>query len=785
MWENLLRVNWAKLTHAYGPARNVPDILRDMIAADQKRSEAGWRGWWGSLNHQGDYYDSTVAAIPFLVEAVEHTDVNSRLNILNALRDLWLQAPSHGGDPLVQETPKGIYEPTPMLSDAEFGAIASRANRPDERTDSFTSAEDAISETESARDFDVKLARRMGLFAWQTARAVQTGQATFERLLIDPDRQVAAAAAALLMLWPHTRAIAKQALVRMIGEERDSIRQAGYVLEFGVCAVPDDVPKFAEWVSVERPLETRVASGLCWAWVINPAPLPEPAATALTAASAPDSLAFANLPRVGVYGHGAYSLPANAAHVILRLAESRDKELRWRSVQACGLACATGKNLDAVQVVPLLFRRLSDDYNRIREAAASALSERGETILDIDPEAVPKLLAALEPHESAAWGSHEALDCESSSCGNVAQLLYSISHRLDPAERKQALEGFERAAQRYAGSKDQVVRLHNAWVQASRIFEDMRDLLVKVGEPVEMTVLELFMEVAFLKKAVKRLSPEECDRRLADAYARSPRQTIAAAVQALADVGKPGGRAAACGARDWLMTLGPAAEPALHALDALACADIAPIERGRARSVSKYIRSTLLVDQNKALGLDPSAPLVELVEWLTYPHPEARTMSAERLVSVAHVPQALGANPAIENLLADEASLMVGVSGEFECEGRLYHWRLERRSPRAAAVRALFAMAYVPTDNRMFKAMLGEAAHPTTICGEKAIPCRFPISQWRTAIVGAGGMAVCEVLIRTAQQRCEAQPWPGNNGPYVCASELAKVIRVLAGRLVE
>ena len=68
MWENLLRVDWAQLSHAYGYAGNVPKILRQMIAPEGKARDDAWNGFWGVVNHQGDFYDSTVAAIPFLVE---------------------------------------------------------------------------------------------------------------------------------------------------------------------------------------------------------------------------------------------------------------------------------------------------------------------------------------------------------------------------------------------------------------------------------------------------------------------------------------------------------------------------------------------------------------------------------------------------------------------------------------------------------------------------------------------------------------------------------------------
>jgi HEAT repeat protein len=768
MWDNLLRVSWSKLTHAYGRARDVPDILRGMIAADEKSRSSGWDGFWGSLNHQGDFYDSTVATIPFLVEAVGHPEVHGRANILNALRDRWLDAPKYGGDPLVSEPPGGIDEPTPMLTDAEFAALPPRAFQTDVR-------EDPVAAAEEDPDFDVNTRRRMDLCAWQTARAIQAGQPTFERLLKDPDRQVATAAAFLLLLWPGTRASAKRALVRMIVEENDPARQAGCILEFGVYATADDLPTFAEWVVPGLPLERRAVAALAWAWAINPAPLPKLAATALATASAPTCLAFANLPKVGVYRQGTWSLPANAADLILRLTASQDKELRWRAVQGCALEYPTAKHLVPEQLIPLLIRRLSDDYNRIRDAAALALSQRGERVLDIDPDAVPKILAALEPHESAVWGEHEALDCDASPCGHAAHLLTLLSHRLNPAQRRQALAAIERAGRRYAGRENQYVRFHSMWTPGANFLNEIRGVFLKRSKPAAITLAELFREFAFPKKTVKLFSSRECDRRLADAYARAPRKVIAAAVQAIAGAGKADGRVAACGAADWLLTLGPAAEPALDALDAMARADLAPGDQFRAKGASESIRRAILVNQHKPFALGPSAALGDLVALLAHAEADVRATAAERLASLtADVARARQAIPALEKLLADEASVMVGVWGEVECEGRLYHWLQERRSPRAAAIRALFALAYVLNDQRMITAM----------CGDKAIPCRFTLSQWRSAVERAGGLVVCDPLLRTVHQRCQGKRWPGNNGPYVCASELAEVIRFLSGRLV-
>ena len=42
MWENLLRVDWKNLHHAYGRADDVPAMLWHMVSGDPARQHKGW-----------------------------------------------------------------------------------------------------------------------------------------------------------------------------------------------------------------------------------------------------------------------------------------------------------------------------------------------------------------------------------------------------------------------------------------------------------------------------------------------------------------------------------------------------------------------------------------------------------------------------------------------------------------------------------------------------------------------------------------------------------------------
>jgi hypothetical protein len=67
--DGLDQVDWARFDHAYGPATDVPELLRE-LAGDGEASHAFDR-LFTSLNHQGSVYSATSAAIPFVIQILE------------------------------------------------------------------------------------------------------------------------------------------------------------------------------------------------------------------------------------------------------------------------------------------------------------------------------------------------------------------------------------------------------------------------------------------------------------------------------------------------------------------------------------------------------------------------------------------------------------------------------------------------------------------------------------------------------------------------------------------
>ena len=61
---------WARLSHAYGSASDIPDLLRKLSTAPIKshdyRAEP-WFSLWSALCHQDDVYSASYAAVPHVV----------------------------------------------------------------------------------------------------------------------------------------------------------------------------------------------------------------------------------------------------------------------------------------------------------------------------------------------------------------------------------------------------------------------------------------------------------------------------------------------------------------------------------------------------------------------------------------------------------------------------------------------------------------------------------------------------------------------------------------------
>jgi hypothetical protein len=85
MLEELDKVDWASLTHAYGEATDVPPLLRSLLSQDAKERERAVYDLFGNIWHQGTVYPATAAAVPFLYQLLTGPGVPGKTDIAQLL----------------------------------------------------------------------------------------------------------------------------------------------------------------------------------------------------------------------------------------------------------------------------------------------------------------------------------------------------------------------------------------------------------------------------------------------------------------------------------------------------------------------------------------------------------------------------------------------------------------------------------------------------------------------------------------------------------------------------
>jgi hypothetical protein len=62
---------WSQLSHAYGDAADIPDLLRQLAiktGPNENYRDEPWFSLWSSLCHQGDVYTASYVAVPHIVQ---------------------------------------------------------------------------------------------------------------------------------------------------------------------------------------------------------------------------------------------------------------------------------------------------------------------------------------------------------------------------------------------------------------------------------------------------------------------------------------------------------------------------------------------------------------------------------------------------------------------------------------------------------------------------------------------------------------------------------------------
>lgn len=192
VFDGLDDVAWAKYAHAYGPADDIPDLLRALASADEGARARAQFELYGTLWNQGKVYEATQHAIPFLVallEEAEHVDRPWLLAYLSAL--------AHGNSHHEVHQDIGLYE--------------SERDTP---------------------EFHAKIHREL-LWVAEAEHAVRRGVPTYRTLLEHPDATTRAAAAFLLGGLRQDAPATIPLLAARLGTEEDAVARASLAEALG------------------------------------------------------------------------------------------------------------------------------------------------------------------------------------------------------------------------------------------------------------------------------------------------------------------------------------------------------------------------------------------------------------------------------------------------------------------------------------------------------------------------------------------------------------------------
>jgi hypothetical protein len=228
MFEGLDNVAWGTLHHAYGPAADVPRLLREIASDDAAVRNSAWDSLHSNLWHQGTVYEATEHAVPFLIELSQTSQVADRHLVLAYLGFL--------------ATGSSYWDVHQHLS--------------------------LFAEERNKRDFKERLDQEL---AWvhATRAAVRAGTDHYAVLLTDPEPLVRAGAAYLIGHF-HEDAERNIGLIRryLDAEDGREMVRAACVLSVGLLATAHkDAATWLEQVlATEDSNAVRIAAALGLAW---------------------------------------------------------------------------------------------------------------------------------------------------------------------------------------------------------------------------------------------------------------------------------------------------------------------------------------------------------------------------------------------------------------------------------------------------------------------------------------------------------------------------------------
>lgn len=197
MLKGIDEIDWGRLEHAYGPATDVPGMLRQLTSPDPGERGEAVQALFGTIWHQGTVYEASAHAVPFLIELLESASVADKDQILVLLAHLAKGTSYHD-----------VHQHLPLF-----------------RNQALTT------------DWKERIQREL---AWvrSTTAAVNAGKPVYIGLISHPDSVVREAAAYLLASFTSPSPELARRLWSEYQRETDDRVKTSILLAFGILAEP-------------------------------------------------------------------------------------------------------------------------------------------------------------------------------------------------------------------------------------------------------------------------------------------------------------------------------------------------------------------------------------------------------------------------------------------------------------------------------------------------------------------------------------------------------------------
>lgn len=112
------QVDWSAVSHAHGPATDVPALLRAAVSDNPEHRQFAYELLYETIWHQGNVYSATATAIPFLYALIEEDGPHDKEAIAGLIAVI------------AAGQPPFLHCVTDSEAEAEWRAILSKSGRP-------------------------------------------------------------------------------------------------------------------------------------------------------------------------------------------------------------------------------------------------------------------------------------------------------------------------------------------------------------------------------------------------------------------------------------------------------------------------------------------------------------------------------------------------------------------------------------------------------------------------------------------------------------------------------